>query len=297
MSIQTSKGEKFIWKKEHQVAFDELKCALMNSDALSFPRYDLPFYLAVDKSSKGISYMLYQKHDTNLKNIHVIRFGSKSLAKWQQSYGPTKLELFGMIASIIDCSTYLRGHRVIVECDHQALKPLFQKHLKGAIYERWLAILQEFNFEIQYKPAEQMIGPDSLSRCQPNAKSDPAGESPDETDPCFPYVPEHTGEITLPNGITLQELMKSTDKNVEVNYVLVSHNNDIVTHQESDYDGDTEKHHMPRKRIVTKRKTKTQLKCNISQCEIKDLSCTVSTNESQIKEVGRIDLFRNFDFS
>jgi hypothetical protein len=52
--------------------------------------------------------------------------------------------------------------------------------------------------------------------------------------------------------------MKSTDKNVEVNYVLVSHNNDIVTHQESDYDGDTETHHMPRKRIVTKRKTKTQ---------------------------------------
>jgi hypothetical protein len=55
------------------------------------------------------------------------------------------------------CSTYLRGHRVIVECDHQALKPLFQKNLKGAIYERWLAILQEFNFEIQYKPAEQNV--------------------------------------------------------------------------------------------------------------------------------------------
>ena len=87
MSIQTSKGEEFIWKKEHQVAFDELKCALMNSDALSFPRYDLPFYLVMDTSSKGICYMLYQKHYTNLKNIHVIRFGSKSLAKWQQSYG------------------------------------------------------------------------------------------------------------------------------------------------------------------------------------------------------------------
>ena len=78
----------------------------MNSDALSFPRYDLPFDLAMDTSSKGICYMLYQKHYTNLKNIHVIRCGSKSLAKWQQSYGPTKLELFGMVTSIIDCSTY-----------------------------------------------------------------------------------------------------------------------------------------------------------------------------------------------
>ena len=105
-------------KKEHQVDFDELKYALMNSDALSFPRYDLPFYLAVDTSSKGIGYMLYQKHDTNLKIIHVIWFGSKSLAKWRQSYGSTKLELLGMVTSIIDCSTYLRGHRFIVECDH-----------------------------------------------------------------------------------------------------------------------------------------------------------------------------------
>ena len=26
----------------------------MNSDALAFPRYDLPFYLAVETSSKGI---------------------------------------------------------------------------------------------------------------------------------------------------------------------------------------------------------------------------------------------------
>ena len=51
-----------------------------------------------------------------------------------------------------------------MECDHQALKPLFKKNLKGAIYERWLAILQSFNFEIRYKKAEEMIVPDALSR-------------------------------------------------------------------------------------------------------------------------------------
>jgi hypothetical protein len=39
----------------------------------------------------------------------------------------------------------------------------------------------------------------------------------------------------------------------------VSHNNDIVTHQESDYEGDTDTPHMSRKHNVIKRKTKTQL--------------------------------------
>jgi hypothetical protein len=39
----------FYIEKETSRSFDELKYALMNSDALAFPRYDLPFYLAVGK--------------------------------------------------------------------------------------------------------------------------------------------------------------------------------------------------------------------------------------------------------
>ena len=149
------RGEKFLWQSQHQAAFEKLKELLLNSEALAFPRYDLSFYLAVDSSSKGIGYMLYQLHPSeNHSEIpRVVRFGSKSLSKWQQSYGPTKLELLGMVTSILDCASYLRGRKFIVECDHQALKPLFQKNLKGAIYERWLAILQSFNFEIRYKKA------------------------------------------------------------------------------------------------------------------------------------------------
>ena len=64
----------------------------------------------------------------------------------------------------MDCASYLRGRHFVVECDHQALKPLFQKQLKGAIYERWLAILQQFDLDIVYKPAAQMVVADSLSR-------------------------------------------------------------------------------------------------------------------------------------
>ena len=69
------KGEKFIWKKEHQVAFDELKYALMNSDALAFPRYDLPFYLAIETSSKGINLIraIYERWNLILRfNINLL---------------------------------------------------------------------------------------------------------------------------------------------------------------------------------------------------------------------------------
>ena len=107
-------------------------------------------------------------------------------------------------------------------------------------------------------------------------------------------VPGHTGEITLPNGFSLQELISDCI----CLFKHVSHNNDIpvVTHQESDYDGATETPHMSRKHNVIKQKTKTQLAFNISQREIKELYCPVSSDESQIKEVS-IDLFEHFDFS
>ena len=36
---------------------------------------------------------------------------------------------------------YISGTHFIVEYHHLSLKPIYQKKLKGAIYERWLAIL------------------------------------------------------------------------------------------------------------------------------------------------------------
>ena len=229
------KNQKFEWKIEQSTAFQNLKTHLVNTDNLSFPRFDLPFILAVDTSSKGIGYMLYQKDPTKEKP-NIIRFGSKSLSRWQQSYGPTKLELLGMVTSILDCADYLRGTQFIVECDHQALQPLFMKQFKGAIYERWLAILQQFTFEIQYKPAEQMKVADALSRCE-NPQNIPI-ESPAEDDPFFPLVTENTGEIRLPGGVKFVDLFESND-NTDVVVQAI----DIVADKHIDlYSVETDEH-------------------------------------------------------
>jgi len=80
--------------------------------------------------------MLYQLYpsdnsatlDTRTGTPHVVRFGSKSFSKWQRFYGPTKLELLGMTTAIMEGASYLRGISFVVECDHQALRPLFKKN-------------------------------------------------------------------------------------------------------------------------------------------------------------------------
>ncbi len=199
----------FEWTDVQQQALDQIKNHLANSEVLAFPNFDLPFRLAVDSSSKGIGYMLYQVYPeseyppgtSEKARTRVVRFGSKSLSKWQSSYGPTKLELLGVVTSVLDCASYLRGQNFIVECDHQALKPLFQNKLKGAIYERWLAILQQFNFEIRYRRAADMVVPDALSRCIYHPQdAQILMSSPEEDDPFFPYVAERTGQIVLPDS-------------------------------------------------------------------------------------------------
>ena len=187
------KDASFIWSKECSESFRRLKDAVINSDVLAFPRYDLEFRVAVDTSSKGIGYVLYQIHENGEKRV--IRFGSKGLKRWQQSYGPTKLELLGVITSVLDLSSYVRGRHFTIECDHQALKALFQKQFKGAIYERWMAILQSYDFDFQHKPASEMCVPDALSRL-PDFPQE-ISSSPEEEDPYFRYIPERPMKARL----------------------------------------------------------------------------------------------------
>lgn len=151
----------------------------------------MPFILAVDTSSHGIVHLLYQilptrESEQEKSRIRVIRFESKGLSRWQKSYGPTKLELLGMVTSIMDCAQYLRSNKFYVECDHKALAPLYNNPLKGALYDRWLTLMQQFNFEIKYKCAREMSVADALSRITHQQKTDILSSSPEEDDAFFP---------------------------------------------------------------------------------------------------------------
>ena len=230
------KHVKFQWSDEQEQAFKQLKNLLKNSEVLAFPRFDLPFYLAVDSSAKGIGYILYQKHLENSdENIRVIRFGSKALTSWQKSYGPTKLELLGVVTSIVENSSYLRSNKFILECDHQALRPLFQNKFKGAIYDRWLAVLQQYNFEIRYKPAAQMQVPDALSRYPDTTfVENRADDSPDENDPYFPYMEEVAGNIVFRQGEKTQFLTAPPD---QINSASLQEDYNDGYFADTEYDG------------------------------------------------------------
>ncbi len=226
------------WTKEQQNSFDELKRLLSTSSVLSFPRYDIAFRISVDTSAVGTGYMLYQIYPENefpkgtpaKERIKVVKFGSKSLTRYQSSYGPSKLEMLGILNAVLDCAPYVRGRQFFVECDHEALRPMFQKKMRGKIYERWLGILQQFDMEIEYKPAAEMVVPDALSRCKET--QDSPATSPDDEDPYFPYMEEKAGEVRLPGGTKMSDMLLYSEGSQANNIAKLA--------TEDAYDGDTE---------------------------------------------------------
>ncbi|CAC5421425.1 unnamed protein product [Mytilus coruscus] len=76
-------------------------------------------------------------------------------------------------------------------------------------------ILQQFNFELRYKPAKDLQVAEALPRLSGSPNQDNI-ESPDQEDPSFPYVPEQVGDIQFEG------------KRVEFPYCMVSENTDLT---------------------------------------------------------------------
>ncbi|VDI31780.1 Hypothetical predicted protein [Mytilus galloprovincialis] len=252
------------------------------------------FRLSVDTSTRGIEYMLYQLDpDDETQKPRIIRFGSKSLSPWQQSYFPTKLELLGMVVSILDYADYLRGNSFIAECNHQVLTPLYQKQFKGAIYKRWMSILQQFSFEIIYKKADDMQVPDALSRRE-NSKAEVV-ESHVEYDRFFPFFEDVYGKVKLPNGQNFSELIFSKVADVQAVH-LTDNAYDADTLISDPYDADAdESDNNIRKKSVRKmsKQRRTMYKSDTGIVD-KTLTTSVFENSSisteKIKQLQRQDI-------
>ena len=249
------KGRPFVWTDDCNDAFHALKGALIESPVLSHPRSDVDYIIRVDASSKGIGYMLYYLLPENesqglseRERVRIIKFGSKTLKPYQRNYSPCKLELLGVTTTVTELADYIRGRPVKVLCDHQALRPLLTKQTRGPIFSRWAAIMQQFQINIEYLPAEEMVVPDALSRCQTNTRPDLEIKTTDsEPHPFFPYVDEPSGNVKFPNGQTLDQLLDDTSKNEEpypsdnlaASIPISNRFNILANHDDQGYDADT----------------------------------------------------------
>lgn len=167
--------EPFRWSNECQHAFEELKSSLMSPPVLAYPDFNLPFILTTDGSRQGLGAVLSQKQGGI---EHVVAFASRGLRgaeKNDSNYSAFKLELLALKWAITEkFKEYLMYSKFTVVSDHNPLRYLVSANL-GAVEQRWVAQLAEYNFEVCYKPGRQNTNADVLSRI-------PVSTEPDEED-------------------------------------------------------------------------------------------------------------------
>merc|ERR1711911_534299 len=150
----------FIWGPEQENAFQILKTRLTQAPILTFPNFNLPFYLYTDASGVGIGSALMQKIDNKLK---VIGYHSRKLSGAEKNYGITELECLAVIDSLRHFRYIIFGYHVTVVTDHIALRNYFKEPNQSHRRARWFLKLRDYDVNFQYIPGKQNLVADCLT--------------------------------------------------------------------------------------------------------------------------------------
>lgn len=157
----TQKNRKFSWSDECDIAFQNLKQALISAPILSYPTRNGRFVLDTDASNSGIGAVLSQIQNGEER---VIAYASKTLSRSQQNYCTTYRELLAVVTFVKHFRYYLNGKNFLIRTDHSSL--IWLKNFKEpeGIVARWLSLLDTYDFQIEHRKGSSHGNADALSR-------------------------------------------------------------------------------------------------------------------------------------
>ena len=144
------KETSYEWKSQHQEAFEYLKKRLVTTPILVHPDFNKPFTVMTDASALGLGAVLSQKDD-NGKEV-VIRYASRRTNDAERSYSATNLECLAVVWAVQYFRKYVAGTRFQIITDHSAITSLMKTQNPRGQTARWIIILQEYDFEVIYRP-------------------------------------------------------------------------------------------------------------------------------------------------
>jgi transposase InsO family protein len=161
LTMLTCKGADFVWESRQDRAFQELKARLTERPLLAIYSVDAETEVHTDASKTGLGGILFQKQEGNWKPI---AYFSRQTTKEEQRYHSYELETLAVVQTLKKFRTYLIGIKFRVVTDCNALRTAFTKKDILPRVGRWWLTLQEFDFEVVYRPGAKMLHVDALSR-------------------------------------------------------------------------------------------------------------------------------------
>ena len=83
----------------------------------------------------------------------------------EKNYRMHDLELAAIMFALKLWRHYLYGQKFKLFTDHQSLKYLFTQFELNMRQRRWLELLKDYDFSIEYHPGKANVVNDTLSRC------------------------------------------------------------------------------------------------------------------------------------
>lgn len=172
------KRSKFVWSKEAQDAFLDIRSCLVTSPILSCPDFTKPFVVSCDASGVGVGAVLSQESE---RGEVVVAYASRTLSKQEQKYSATERECLAVIWAVERFRPYIEGTKFKVITDHYSLLWLNNLRDPQGRLARWALRLQPYDFDLEHRKGKENVVPDLLSRS--------AAAEPDESFHCDVIVP------------------------------------------------------------------------------------------------------------
>ena len=152
----TRKGRHFIWGKEQQEAFEEIKKRLVKAPVLHMPIHEGRFHLYSDTRKFAMGSGLYQIQNGKPK---LIAYASKRLQEAATSYSIMELELCGLSINIASFSYLLKREDFDAIVDHLALTHIIKSKAEPATprIKRLLELISSYSFNLYYIKGMDMI--------------------------------------------------------------------------------------------------------------------------------------------
>ena len=162
----TRKGRQFIWGKEQQEAFKEIKQRLQKLPVLHMPDKIGRFQLYSDTSKYATGGALYQIQNGKPK---LIAYSSKRLPEAACNYSITELEMCRLAINIASFAHLLRKVDFDAVVDHLAITQIMRSKVELVTnrIKRLLEVLSAYSFNLYYIKGKDMILSDFLSRQDP----------------------------------------------------------------------------------------------------------------------------------
>lgn len=161
LTVQLKKENNIEHTKDFVEAFQTCKEILTSSHVLQYPDFEKTFNLTTDASDYALGAVLSQGP---IGKDRPIAFASRTLSRSEENYSTIEKELLAIVWACKYFRPYLFGRKFVLYTDHKPLTYIFSLKDPNGKLIRWRLTLEEYDYEVRYRPGKQNQVADGLSR-------------------------------------------------------------------------------------------------------------------------------------